>query len=58
MSCYIMNHDNIREIGYTLADCLNHVRMYDANDADAAIDAPIYKNCCTVTSDDLAERIG
>lgn len=23
MSCYIMNHDNIREIGYTLAEILN-----------------------------------
>lgn len=23
MSCYIMNHDNIRKIGYTIAECLN-----------------------------------
>lgn len=28
MSCYIMNHDNIREIGYTLAEILNR-SLYD-----------------------------
>lgn len=28
MSCYIMNHDNIREIGYTLAEILSR-SLYD-----------------------------
>lgn len=35
MSCYIMNHDNIRKIGYTLAECLNR---------------GIYGNDCTIAT--------
>lgn len=49
MSCYIMNHDNIREIGYTLADCLN--RSIYGNEYIIAVCAAEYSNLGKVFMD-------
>lgn len=42
MSCYIMNHDAIRTMGYTLADCLN--RSLYGNEYSIAIAAVQYSD--------------
>lgn len=42
MSCYIMDHDAIRTMGYTLADCLN--RSIYGNEYSIAVCAAEYSN--------------
>lgn len=42
MSCYVMNHEAIRTMGYTLADCLN--RSIYGNEYSIAVCAAEYSN--------------